>query len=505
MDTNTGPVEKLFKSFNDPGLTYRLDDNKDAERIIEALQVFVKEPISEDPDHEYLLASAKSVFSRDDNIIPNFRQHLIELGMQKSLQRKDKSYKARQLRYYKWVGLGRKNETYPFSTGNFHGLASTVRIAALVSPSSCAACGKEGANMRCPDCNFQDDEHIMEKTAYCNKNCLKDHYDTHRRTCGDRKTIYRIVSLLGQIFLVLTKASFMSPLSMVYETPGLLNIIWESWERPAMTGRHIFYPFPKHLVPTPELQRAVLMTNESEEIVLSLRPLVERLFAKNCKSIEQAEVVPKNVQRPIVQTWEGIVGNNADFVHTVLRVTMRSGEQYAIDIAAAELGWKETLAPWNAWVNLRTATVKTGTYGAMESVLAHEAEKLPTTKAQLVLRKNTMETFLNDLDMVTLATPGLKFTHERFRAADEDYKRMEYETMQILQHHINMELNPSHWNDYARMSLGPPPLFQACIAGDNWKMFKGVWFTKKEYDRLERSGADMIQIWYERLTRKLLE
>ena len=43
--------------------------------------------------------------------------------------------------------------------------------------------------------------------------------------------------------------------------------------------------------------------------------------------------------------------------HTVLRVTTKAGEDFAIDITGAQYGWQDTFAKWDVYENCRTRAV----------------------------------------------------------------------------------------------------------------------------------------------------
>lgn len=261
MASEIGPseidsVEKLFSKLIDPEDEGNNGGAGTSPQLFEVLKEFIKDPPSQDPDYEYLLTHAKAAVANRDTAVHYFRQQLGNLAVEKQPNRKDKSKKARQLKYYRWVAYGSKTERYPFAKGKPLGLPSTTRIGAIISPTSCAACGKTGVNMRCPDCNFQDEKYVVNKTVYCNKKCLQDHYKTHKPVCECRQSIYRAAALLNNIFLALEEATFVFPVQEVSQKNGIIYLIDDTWDRACMTGRHVFYPCPKHLAPSEELHEA---------------------------------------------------------------------------------------------------------------------------------------------------------------------------------------------------------------------------------------------------------
>lgn len=253
-------VEKLFSMFVDPESEGNNGSVGALPKLSGAIETFTKDPPSQDPDYQYLLTHAKTAVAGGNAAVPYFRQQLAHLAVEKQPNRKDKSKKARQLKYHKWLANGLRTEMYPFAKGKPLGPPSTTRIAAIVSPTSCAACGKMGVNMRCPNCNSQDDKYVVNKTVYCNKKCLEDHYNTHQLVCECRKSVYRAAALLNNIFIALEEATYVYPLGEVYQKSGMVYLIDDTWDRAGMTGRHVFCPFPKHLTPSEELYHACKYT-----------------------------------------------------------------------------------------------------------------------------------------------------------------------------------------------------------------------------------------------------
>jgi hypothetical protein len=273
-------VEKLFAALPDPDVDRTTDGASSSVQVSQALREFIKDEVSDDMDYEYLLDCAQKSFKIAFNPVIYFRQQLAHLAVQKPVDRKDKSQKARQLKYYRWIALGKKNESYPFVAGEPQGPPSTAKITAMVGPTTCAACGKNGANMRCPDCNFLDDVHVVEKTAYCNKNCLHSHLDAHKTICEGRKMVYRAALLLEAIFLVMAENTFVHPISKAWEENGILYTMCDSLDRLGMTGQAIFVRFPKTLFTSDDMRQSVLVWGQSEEISLSLFPLIQFLFKR---------------------------------------------------------------------------------------------------------------------------------------------------------------------------------------------------------------------------------
>ncbi|KAI0428807.1 hypothetical protein F5Y09DRAFT_357404 [Xylaria sp. FL1042] len=499
-------VERLFAALADPEGCNLTDSVKAALKLSTALNEFVKAPVSQDPDYQYLLIHAQKSFSKGCTTVAYFRQQLAHLAVQKPISRKDKTAKARQLKYHRWFAHGMKNECYPFEQKKPLGAPSTTRIATLVSPTRCASCGNNGANMRCPDCAFSDDYHILEKTAYCNKKCLDNHRKAHKWVCENRKMAYRAASLLDYIFMAVEEATYVYPLSKVYKKNGLVYLIDDNWDRASMTGRRVFIPFPKHLAETEDMRRALLLWGQAEEITLSMFALIKYLFKPFCKNMELVYIQPRNVITPVCQISGGRSLNICLYRHTVLRLTLMSDEQYAIDLTAAQFGWKETMAPWAEWADLRAAKTDhepfkpaaTGvlTAGVIQSVLEGQQQEF---------RLNLVKAIVKELETALHAHPEHRSLDGLLKTNMRDYKRAENDIISMVRHRIYMLVTNECYKDYYRLFMTAGPIYGISMAKENFKVLKQIWLSGKEYDRLKDSGTDMRKMWTERIDGKIKE
>ena len=48
----------------------------------------------------------------------------------------------------------------------------------------------------------------------------------------------------------------------------------------------------------------------------------------------------------------------AEYPHTIIRITTKSGETYALDMAGAQYGWDEVIIPWELYVNTRVRAIR---------------------------------------------------------------------------------------------------------------------------------------------------
>lgn len=49
--------------------------------------------------------------------------------------------------------------------------------------------------------------------------------------------------------------------------------------------------------------------------------------------------------------------DGTEYKHSVLRITTRTGEKYALDMTGAQFGWKESILPWDLFADTRILSV----------------------------------------------------------------------------------------------------------------------------------------------------
>ncbi|KAK5624619.1 hypothetical protein RRF57_000335 [Xylaria bambusicola] len=512
------PVEKLFCSLADPEGSSVTDSVNAGNKLTAALEEFINGPPSKDPDYQYLLNHAQKSFIKGVSTVTYFRQQLAHLAAQKPISRKDKSFKARQLKYHRWFAYGMKTETYPFEKRKPVGPASTARIAARISPRACAACGNPGANMRCSDCSLSDEEHILEKTAYCNKTCLQSHYSAHKKTCDCRRMVLRAASLMDNMFRAMQEATYIYALGKVYKKDGMVYLLDNSWDRVGITGRRLFVPFPKGVADTKEMRLArefaqpsapffaltevvgdLIYLILSEEVTLSLFFLIKTVFKPVCKNVELVHVQPRNVITPICQMTAGRALNVCLYRHTVLKLTLMSGEQYVLDLSGAQFGWKETLAPWTAWTELRAAGMDD------PKALKPSGSKISPTVQQSVLEAHQQDFRMTLMEAVVKELHNIRDLGNKLKADQHEFSRTEFEIKAMMRHKIFLLIKDECHKDKYRLWLCGTPNFNVRIAGELEDALKELWISPKEYDRLKSNGTDMHKWWIDHIDGKIKE
>ncbi|KAJ8106238.1 hypothetical protein ONZ43_g7132 [Nemania bipapillata] len=271
------------------------------------------------------------------------------------------SAKSRQLIYHAWIAKGRKDEDHPFKEKkpsetpqtNPTNVSHAYLPARLTDPKVCANCAAPDANHACSACLLKlDDSHVVAKTAYCNQTCQAQHWEQHKHQCHERRAFFRATSILYEIFMQFMKRAWVvQNITDISEKDGILHVTKGARQTHTVDDL-LIRPFPFHKASSEEHGIAVLVDNQALMVLTTFQPLLNRLLLPICKTLEEVHIMPRNVHRPIC-IGQGM--NNMDQVHTVLRATLKSGEQMLMDFAAPQFGWRETVAEWNTWTSHRSA------------------------------------------------------------------------------------------------------------------------------------------------------
>ncbi|KAJ3563422.1 hypothetical protein NPX13_g8205 [Xylaria arbuscula] len=322
------PVEKFFRDLPSPEADRAaLDQKGDWDRDPFKQLLSTSCPFeSRDPDLKIVVGLYGAFFTSLDFV--TVRTALGRLALDKALIPNNGSVKSRQLKYHAWISQGRKDEEDPFNLEQSckKQRANPVKHnhaylpANLTEPKTCANCEKPAAMAACSGCLFKVDSHVVIKTAYCSKTCQAQHWEQHKPYCLERRKICRAVPLLYDLFVTFQKnANIEKNISAISEKHGITNVDYGDQIEPGLQGRPLFGRFPPLKAPSEEHTLAALFV------------FTQAL----CKTLEEVHVTPRNAYRPTCGGTADKFANNMYTPHFVLRATLKSGEQMAVDIGGA--------------------------------------------------------------------------------------------------------------------------------------------------------------------------
>ncbi|KAI1777334.1 hypothetical protein F4818DRAFT_345345 [Hypoxylon cercidicola] len=268
-------------------------------------------------------------------------------------------YQREYLSHCRWIFQGRQDiklSQDPASVGNAPGPIPAGCLDHLpkeltVSP-NCTRCRKSLVKLICGRCLLRHDSHLTICTTYCSRTCQALHWSTHRSICLDRVRLIRSVELMKAIFTTIVEELSMVAPWGCSERNGMTILNEDPRTMDFLRGNFLLHKFPHEgfLV-----ERHATMALQSQYApYLRLRSMIPNLlrwiWGDLCPTVMEIPVLVKNVDRPLVQIgWSenNVPKSNVLRPHSVLRVYLRSGEEFAVDLAAGQFGWAESVMHWN--------------------------------------------------------------------------------------------------------------------------------------------------------------
>lgn len=301
------PVDNFFRRMPAPTKDSPSLLTQQGTRVMEiACQQFVVESMfrqSTDSDFDYLLKNVKKA-STEPAPAPFVLQQLAMLALTKGVARDDESFKARYLRFCRWVVQGRKDEAANFDAVVTPSPAIVVSKAFLpedAAAGQCAECGKQGATKHCSGCLIRENEHATFATSYCGGECQEKHWKKHRALCRQVQQINRATTTFQPIFehfLALTCPDNFVP-SEIAEKHGMvvvkyrdMNNAWDMLGQLSGNQQDKLFKFPLKLASSPDIGRAALMHSRCGETLTRARTLFEMLIRRKCLTLCLIPLLP---------------------------------------------------------------------------------------------------------------------------------------------------------------------------------------------------------------------
>ncbi|KAI1267705.1 hypothetical protein F5Y18DRAFT_424840 [Xylariaceae sp. FL1019] len=337
----------------------------DRENFIRAVMSFHDGP-SQDADRQFITAWAKSFAAGKLDYLA-LRGALGHYAFEKPHIPVDISSKSKQLRYQCWIFKGRKDEDNPFRrTESPAAPPMNMHVCIpwrLIHFGKCATCGGKNTKSICKGCFNTVDSLGGLVIMYCNKTCKITHWEDHKAQCRGRRMIWRAASLIHDLYLMFRKRTCVTNgLVSIKEQKGVACIRYTNMRRSALLGEQCIRHFPSHITDSEDLADAALMVNKSQDVLIDFHSFLELFLYPLCEKMEVITIAPQNARRPTYQEADGIIVSNMFNTHSVLRVTLSYGEQFAVDLTGAQYGWRDVVSTWFAWSKHRALSMHTLTH-----------------------------------------------------------------------------------------------------------------------------------------------
>ncbi|KAM0796922.1 hypothetical protein BDR22DRAFT_794481, partial [Usnea florida] len=213
----------------------------------------------------------------------------------------------------------------------------------------CAFCDKSDATQVCAGCNGAPDPTITGhvKTLYCNTTCQEGHWNAHKQECKAhqaRKVLYRASETAQKAFYMFRENTYDLKIErMVAKGDSLF--LYQGLCR----DDSIFIPFPDHLLPQGWDKQAALTLLTCSDALAYMHELFRTMLKGICTHIVEISIKFHPPKRPVkIIRPDG--PDDRNYRHEIMRVELKSGEEFVIDITGAQHGFHDPLYPWHQYL-----------------------------------------------------------------------------------------------------------------------------------------------------------
>ncbi|KAK4203154.1 hypothetical protein QBC40DRAFT_346450 [Triangularia verruculosa] len=248
---------------------------------------------------------------------------------------------------------------------------SYAYIPSSLHPSTCAACGKEGAANRCSRCLIKTDEHETFRVLYCGKDCQTKHWKSHKTLCKELAQLHRASKLFVEAFELSN--------TIFWDLPTAQDVKWN--EVVVKDGVVTAYceKLPDGPVPNSDKDQQTkdwftfheedFPSREAAEVVkyhgadLRMRNHYLNWLQLFILPIDEFIIWPKNIHTPFVlvdkPTATPLKSNKFGCAgYSIAVLELRSGASVVLDPAGKSMGWKETLGGYGEGIMEESGRVR---------------------------------------------------------------------------------------------------------------------------------------------------
>lgn len=286
------PAEVFFELFPTPeeihGATNagaHEDVCKRIASVLDAVNLFGEKQgrDSADPDFAYIFNyTTEATLREPKSWMKCLRNAIAHVALMKSRDKEASSQgtkKDQLLAYYLWRLRGAKDETSSVQVPASSNPPGTIDVASLdFLPSSktrhapCSNCGNAQAMSWCSGCCIEKSGKLIFATFYCNRDCMKAHWSTHKPACKEARALRRAAAIFTELWFEDLRGRN-GDIEFVSEEKGLIEMKIISRDRLASMGRSPYQPFPQGLFESEEQMRACVSATACELAIQESRIL----------------------------------------------------------------------------------------------------------------------------------------------------------------------------------------------------------------------------------------
>ena len=231
--------------------------------------------------------------------------------------------------------------------------------------------------------------------------------------------------------------------------------------------------------------------------------------------MEVVAIVPKNARVAVTwcgrqstpihisgnegETEEGIdqpvdtVRNNMSFDHHVLRATLKTGQQFAIDFTGGQYGWQQYLCPWGLYETFRIHQII-----SVEDLVVRVDESHPkdaTTREGIAhaLRSQIMRSVM---DAIKDVIPEVKNTA---RYSERDFKPTVKALYELVKKTIQQAKDNFKEEGLFRLFLDDEFRVQMTTTSAQVSKYRNVWLNAEDVDFTSQQYGSMLRVWKRKL------
>ncbi|KAI1327019.1 hypothetical protein F5Y16DRAFT_410546 [Xylariaceae sp. FL0255] len=514
------PVEKLFKDLPSPDARKPggLNLNSDVEERVKKVLGDFDSYRSIDVDRGILATYAKE-FLDGKYTFEGFMSKLGRWSVERAQTLNDGSAKSHQVKHYRWIYNGRKDEDNPVtnsaeSSEQDKNTQTHINHAFLPPTSihSCASCGKTDAKAACSGCSGKLGSHVIMMVPYCDKDCQTRHWKEHKSQCRGRKMVWRAVSLIYDSFIMFQRKAYINrAIEGIVDQEGVTYVNRSPIRECAFQGRPLISSFSSVRASSEETALAALMDSECNQFLTAFHGFVKLLLLPLCKSIQEVTLSPKNAYRPtcdieaesLPQDIHVRVNNSMFGHHTVLRATLQSGEEFVVDCTGAQFGWHETVAPWGPWINHRgNGEFATSPFGSSKERVESFLWKLITPRASQVCdsQRLILAEKMQSAAAKEMVEAKLEAVTDLFQLPESDFVARKQVMLSSIEKALDDGLQQLQDSKVCLAYLDAEGKLQVTETKQQAEALKEVWLSDKDVKNAKRKDTDLRLMYQQRCT-----